>query len=86
MLPKTYQFMDLFNILGRYSTINRGGKRQAGILIMPQHQGITPFGLNLDLKNLFRFPDNFTVYPGHGEITTLGKEKNNIELILKSFF
>ncbi len=38
------------------------------------------------LKNLFRFPDNFTVYPGHGEITTLGKERNNIELILKSFF
>ena len=41
-----------------------------------------PFGsmetlLNSITKELFSLPDNFSVYPGHRESTTIGKEKRN---------
>ncbi len=29
------------------------------------------------IKKLYLLPENTTVYPGHGEITTIGHEKNN---------
>ncbi len=29
------------------------------------------------LKRLMQFPDNFKVFPGHGEETTIGEEKKN---------
>lgn len=32
------------------------------------------------LKRLMEFPDNFVVWPGHGESTTIGEEKNNLSI------
>ena len=31
------------------------------------------------LKKISKYPDNIIIYPGHGEITTLKNEKNNIK-------
>ena len=29
------------------------------------------------IKNIVKYPDDITIYPGHGEMTNLGNEKNN---------
>ena len=31
------------------------------------------------LDEISKYPDDITIYPGHGEITTLGKEKKNFK-------
>lgn len=34
------------------------------------------------IKKILSYPDNLIVYPGHGNITTLGKEKENLKYFL----
>ena len=34
--------------------------------------------MKLSLNKIFEYNDNIIVYPGHGEATTIGIEKNNL--------
>lgn len=34
-----------------------------------------PLDLSASIQKIFTFPDRYTIYPGHGESSTIGKEK-----------
>ncbi len=36
--------------------------------------------MNISIQNLFMLPENTVVYPGHGDTTTIGREKHSHEI------
>ena len=46
---------------------------------IPTRLDITPEEMIESLKMISKYPDDLIIYPGHGEKTTLGYEKNNFK-------
>jgi glyoxylase-like metal-dependent hydrolase (beta-lactamase superfamily II) len=41
-------------------------------------EGANAVDMKLSIQNLLHYPENTTLYPGHGPHTTIGEEKKNL--------